>query len=264
MRNEIYRAEDDQAYKIFRNHFEIRQKYSIMDFGGSDPCGRETKQKRKREVSKMKEYSVVMAAVDFVPVILFVLAAAALLRGVCSRMNRGLYSVFTCGAIDVAAAGGLKALYKLLYAAGVCDFEALSAIFMPLQSIGFLLAGAALLIFAIREGRAAKAANETACAAAVAAPPAFSGTFVFITMMVAGLGAMVAGLMTISCRAKKTGAAVLFAVSFLCSLCMGYLSSQDFELALYNWIAEGVNIVGQGTLLLGALAMKSAAKADAE
>ena len=34
---------------------------------------------------------------------------------------------------------------------------------------------------------------------------------------------------------------------------MGYLSSQDFAEAAMNWIAEGVNIVGQGTLLAGVL-----------
>jgi hypothetical protein len=32
---------------------------------------------------------------------------------------------------------------------------------------------------------------------------------------------------------------------------MGYLSSQDFAEAAMNWIAEGVNVVGQGALLLG-------------
>jgi hypothetical protein len=32
---------------------------------------------------------------------------------------------------------------------------------------------------------------------------------------------------------------------------MGYLSSQDFAEAIWNWIAEGINVLGQGTLLLG-------------
>ena len=41
--------------------------------------------------------------------------------------------------------------------------------------------------------------------------------------------------------------------SFVCSLCMGYLSSQDFAQASMNWIAEGVNIVGHGALLAGVM-----------
>jgi hypothetical protein len=50
---------------------------------------------------------------------------------------------------------------------------------------------------------------------------------------------------------KKTWVVVLFVVSFVCSLGMGYLSSRSFAEASMNWIAEGVNIAGQGTLLLG-------------
>ena len=46
---------------------------------------------------------------------------------------------------------------------------------------------------------------------------------------------------------------ILFIISFVCSLCMGYLSSQDFAQASMNWIAEGVNIIGQGSLLVGVL-----------
>jgi hypothetical protein len=33
---------------------------------------------------------------------------------------------------------------------------------------------------------------------------------------------------------------------------MGYLSSRDFAEASMNWIAEGVNVVGQGSMLAGA------------
>ena len=38
-------------------------------------------------------------------------------------------------------AGFLKALYKLLYALGVCDFQPLTQRFFPVQALGFLLAG---------------------------------------------------------------------------------------------------------------------------
>ena len=51
---------------------------------------------------------------------------------------------------------------------------------------------------------------------------------------------------------KKPWLVALFVLSFVCSLCMGYLSSQDFAEAAMNWIAEAVNVVGQGSLLLGA------------
>ena len=70
--------------------------------------------------------------------------------------------------------------------------------------------------------------------------------------MVAGLGLMDAGLCIIAARMKKPRFIVLFALSFVCSLCMGYLSSRDFAQASMNWIAEGINVIGQGTFLVGA------------
>ena len=45
---------------------------------------------------------------------------------------------------------------------------------------------------------------------------------------------------------------------------MGYLSSQDFSQASMNWIAEGVNVVGQGALLCGTLVLHKAGLADWE
>ena len=87
------------------------------------------------------------------------------------------------------------------------------------------------------------------------APPLFTGTFVFVALMVAGLGILDAVLCILSVKLKKTTAIILFVLSFVCSLCMGYLSSQDFAQASMNWIAEGVNVVGQGALLAGVLVL---------
>ena len=94
---------------------------------------------------------------------------------------------------------------------------------------------------------------------AAAVPPAvWKGTFFFVGLMVAGLGLMDAVLCILSARLKKKSAIVLFVLSFVCSLCMGYLLSKNFAEASMNWIAEGVNVVGQGTLLWGVLMLKKA------
>ena len=71
--------------------------------------------------------------------------------------------------------------------------------------------------------------------------------------MVLGLGLIDAVLSILSVKLKKPWLIALFAVSFVCSLCMGYLSSKDFAEAAMNWIAEGVNVVGQGTFLAGVI-----------
>jgi hypothetical protein len=62
---------------------------------------------------------------------------------------------------------------------------------------------------------------------------------------------MDAVLCILSAKLKKPWMIALFALSFVCSLCMGYLSSQNFAETSMNWIAEGVNVVGQGTFLVG-------------
>ena len=74
-------------------------------------------------------------------------------------------------------------------------------------------------------------------------------------MMVAGLGIMDAILCVIAGKMKKPLVIALFVISFVCSLGMGYISSRDFTDDLWNWIAEGINIIGQGTLLLGVVSL---------
>lgn len=192
----------------------------------------------------MKDFSVSMALVDYIPVILFLLGALILISDLYNKMSKVSFALFSCGVIDVFAAGALKATYKLLYASGACDFEALNAIFFPVQSIGFLLAGVGIVLMIYKTSKKN--------AALAVAPPVFSGTFVFVTLMVLGLGFLDAVLCILAHKLKKPWLIALFALSFVCSLCMGYLSSKDFAEASMNWIAEGVNVVGQGAFFAGA------------
>ena len=192
----------------------------------------------------MNDFSVSMALVDYIPVIFFAIASVILLRDLYNKMSKGAFALFSAGLIDVVIAGALKATWKLLYAIGACDFAALDAMFFPVQSIGFLLAGIGILAMLVHK--------QSKSALMAVAPPVFSGTFVFVGLMVAGLGIMDVALCILAKKLKKPYLIFIFALSFICSLCMGYLSSQDFAQASMNWIAEGVNVVGQGTLLVGA------------
>jgi hypothetical protein len=191
----------------------------------------------------MNDFSISMALVDYIPVIFFVIAAVILLRDLYNKMSKGAFALFSAGVIDVTVAGALKATWKLLYAAGACNFEALDHMFFPVQSIGFLLAGIGILAMLIHK--------QSKTALMAVAPPIVSGTFLFVGLMVAGLGIMDTVLCILSAKLKKPWLIALFALSFVCSLCMGYLSSQNFAEASMNWIAEGVNVVGQGTFLVG-------------
>jgi hypothetical protein len=200
------------------------------------------------------DFSVPMALVDYIPVLFFAIAGILLMKMLYKRMTPAAFALFATGIINITCAGGLKATYKLLYALGICNFEALSNMFFPVQSIGFLLAGLGMLLMMFGKK---KQLNATM-------PPLFTGTFVFVGIMVAGLGIMDAVLCYLSAKLKKKGVILFFVLSFICSLAMGYLSSQNFAEASMNWIAEGVNVVGQGSLLLGVLKLKKAGLAELE
>lgn len=190
--------------------------------------------------------SIPMALLDFVPVILFLVSAIILQRGLYAKMSKGAFALLSAGTIMVISAGLMKALWKLLYALNVCDFERLNQCFFPMQSVGFLLAGisiVALLLFPQEKKNTVYAA---------AAPAVFPGTMIFVAMMVLGCLGFCGGLGIMAAKKKKTLPAILFWVAFLFMLMMGYLSSRDFTQASMNWIAEGVNVVGQAILLIAA------------
>ena len=188
------------------------------------------------------DFSVPMALVDVIPVILFLFSAVILQRDLYNKMSKGAFALLASGTIMIFLAGFLKALWKFLYASGVCDFERLNAIFFPLQSLGFLLAGLSLIaMLTVKQGEGTLYA---------AAPAVFSGTMIFVAITCLGAAAFCGSLAVFAGKKKKGGLSVLYALSFVLMLAMGYLSSKDFEKASMNWIAEGVNVLGQGLFLL--------------
>ena len=200
----------------------------------------------------MYEFSVLMGLADFVPVALFGVSAVLLQRDLYNKMPKYAFACFAAGTINAFLAGFFKALWKLLYAMGVCDFQMLATMFLPTQSLGLLLAGLGLLLML---------AGRKSTALAVA-PPLFKGTFLFIGMMVAGLGAICACLSVLAVKLKKKGLVPVFILCFFCYMGMGYLASRDSTSAASNWIEQGVNCVGQLLLLLGVHTLHKAGLRD--
>ncbi len=189
--------------------------------------------------------SVLMALVDFLPVILFIISAVTLQRGLYCRMSKGAFVVFSAGTIMVICAGIFKAVWKLLYGAGTCDFARLNQAFFPMQSVGFLLAGIAVIAMVFfRQDTAGDKLY------AAGAPAVFSGTIIFIIAMVLGALGLCGGLAIDGRRRGKTGAVILFILSFIFMLMMGYLGTKDFAKPSLNWIGECVNLAGQVFFLL--------------
>ena len=195
--------------------------------------------------------TVGMALVDYIPVLMFLVSAIVLQRGLYNKMSKGAFALFSAGTIMVFCAGFFKATWKLLFAAGVCDFEKLSLCFLPMQATGFfLLAIAMIAMLCFKQGNTMMAA--------AAAPAVFSGTMIFVSMMCLGIGVLCTALSIIAAKLKKKALIGVFALAFIGMLGMGYLSSKDFAEPAMNWIAEATNVFGQGMLLWGALSLKKA------
>lgn len=202
----------------------------------------------------MYDFTVTMALVDFIPVVFFAVSAVLMMRDLYYKMPKYGFAMLAAGTINVFSAGFLKATWKLLYAAGICDFHALNTLFLPTQSLGFLMAGIALVILVSRKKQAAMA---------VAAPPLFTGTVLFLVMMVLGLGCMCTCLSILAARMKKKGTIILFVLAFVASMGMGYAGRLDSTASWVNWLEQSINIVSQGCLMWGVLMLHKAGLREA-
>ena len=202
----------------------------------------------------MHDFSVAMGLMDFVPVAFFGVTAVILLRDLYNKMVKGAYALLAAGTINVFTAGFCKALWKLLYAANICDFAALEQIFLPLNSLGLLLVGIALI------GMLCRKRKDTVMLSA--APVMVSGSLVFIMMMVLGLGGICTALSILAAKMKKKGAIVLFVISFVAAMGMGYMSSKDSTLAWVNWVEQSINTVSQLCLMVGTISLHKAGLAE--
>ena len=90
------------------------------------------------------------------------------------------------------------------------------------------------------------------------APPVFTSSMPFIMMMVVGLGGLCAGLCVVASKMKKAPVMVLFILSFVCAMAMGYMSSQDSTQAWVNWAEQSINTLSQLCLMLGTIALHKA------
>ena len=214
----------------------------------------------------MKEYSIPMAVFDLLPVVFFIAGTMTIAGDMKQKMTLPSRILFVGGSWIVGAAGLLKALYKLAYSTGLGDPAWMSRQFFYNQAFGFLLAGVGLTLAVTRLDKAQVGGADSSGSGSNSdgADSGSSGSgsgklysivpipvMALVGMMVAGLAALDASLCFLAAKLKKRSALVLFIVSFFLCIGMGYLSSKNFEKASMNWIAEGVNAVGQLAFLAG-------------
>ena len=188
--------------------------------------------------------TVPMALMDFVPVLLFGAAWVILYRDLRNKLDLCSGVLLPLGAALVLLAGFFKAVWKLQNAVGATPVELFNKAFFPCQSIGFILLGVGMLAFMYGKRRIVR-----------------SLTMVFVMGMVLGNLGMSAGLVYIAKKVKRP-AVPLFILSFVFILMMGYLSSRDFAQASMHWVAQSVNVIGEGLLFAGALLLHKAGLAE--
>lgn len=193
----------------------------------------------------MNGITVPMALVDFMPVILFFIAAVILQKDLYNKMTKGAFALLSSGSIMVLLSGIYKALWKILYALNICDYKALDTSFFVMQGPGFLLVFLSLVIMLSKSNK--KADNLMA----IGTVPAYTSNIPFIALQTIGCAGVQWSLFAIAVKMKKAVAAVLFVVAFVFMLGMGYLSATFDDSSNMHWIAQVVNIVSQLALFGG-------------
>lgn len=177
----------------------------------------------------MNGITVTMALVDLIPVVLFFAAAVILQRDLYEKMVKGAFALLATGSVMVLLAGVFKALWKILYALNVCDYQLLDAAFFPMQGPGFLL------VFLALAGMFTKYNRKRVNLSSVAAVPVFTSTMPFVILQIIGCAGMQWCLFALALKMKRRLAAVMFVVAFAFMLGMGYLSATFDDSSSMHW-----------------------------
>lgn len=206
-----------------------------------------------------EDYSVIMGLVDLVPVILFGLAGCILIKVLFNALKKP-FAVLLCSGVTLSlTAGVFKATWKILLALNICDFYPFDVMFMPTQSLGFILMGIGLLsILFDKELRTDTKANVLVWPLALivfAGTPAVqvNGNIAFIAMLIIGELMICTSLSFLAVKNKKWICLGLFILSCIALIVMGAMkplsTKMELSVTAANWIEESINIVAQGSLL---------------
>ncbi len=190
----------------------------------------------------MDEITVPMAIMDFIPVLLFLIASIILMKDLYNKLSKAAFALLAGGALMVFFGGFYKALWKLLYGAGIADVQYFDSALFPLQAPGFILMFAGLItLFINRKG----GGSTTTFALAV---PVFTSKVPLIILQVIGSSGVIWTVFFIAKRMGQKLAMLLLVLGFVAMLGMGYLGSSGGT--GIDWIEQSVNLLSQGFFLL--------------
>ena len=208
-----------------------------------------------------EDYSLIMGIVDLIPVVLFALAGCIIIKELFNELRKP-FAVLVCSGVTLSLTAGLfKAIWKILLSLNICDFYPFDAMFLPTQSLGFILMGIGLLSLLFE-----KKDKGVVTTSAFALPLLFlitlstparleNGSIVFIVFLVIGELMIATSLSYLAIKNKNWICLILFIVSCIALIVMGAMKPLSTKLSMdvttANWVEESINIVAQGTLLVG-------------
>lgn len=208
-------------------------------------------------------FTVSLALVDFIPVILYIISMVIVAGAMKAYMPGPLNILLRFSTISIFATGILKAASKLLLAMDHGS-EKLSSFldtyYFPSLVTLYLLAGISVIIsLMIRSPK--KAINITAVPIGLLLTAVLGKTLIsfadtdknkmlFVGILMFGNLIFWGSLAFLSFKNKISAAGVLFILTFIFLMYMGYLNTKDFTDTKTHWIAESVNIAAQTIMLI--------------
>ncbi len=202
------------------------------------------------------DYSLILAFMDFVPVILYLIMGIILLRNTYSKIEGIGYSSLSIGVAMVFLSGCLKAIWKMICSLGICDFAAFNLMFFPLQMFGYIFFMIGSIYLIKKKKNEIKMNSLSFGAIILLAETALelkntSLPFLIIETLASSVALIVLSIFALKNESKLSF--VLIILSFVFMWGMGGLAALDgkMNVVLWNWIEEIVNTLSQAFLLSG-------------
>ncbi len=202
-------------------------------------------------------YSVIMAIVDFIPVLFYFLAAWLVASDLYQHVTKTVYGFLAAGSLMCFIGGAFKALWKLLFCFGI-NYPAFFTSFFPMQAPGFMLyfVGLLMAMKQLKKKPTGEALNVVAATVTSSVP-------LLAFQSIGSTGSLIC-LSILGFKNKNALAGIFFILSIVFIFGMVGLSATiDSSLGWANWLEQGVNSIGQIFFYLGARSMhKSGYKAE--
>ncbi len=213
-------------------------------------------------------YTVPLAMVDFVPVILAGTAWFVVARAISPAGSR-LRAVTIVGAMLIALGGLCKAGWKLVIASSATDLTGVDDLLFPFLATGFTILAATLVARKVWEPiwvdsdiavrRVERVALPVVVTIAVgvrvmmASSPFEDAVGILLPIVVVTSLVTIAALIRWARASQDTTSFVALLAHLILTLGLGYLGTLDEQTIALQWIEELSNVANQGALLFAAL-----------